>query len=162
GAAHFVLRVQLGGGADSFFGGAARFPGAHFLAFAALFAGVVALRAKAPAVGFGDPVAVLVDATHVVDQLDGTARQARRVLHQAVKIGVGADFVVAADGLVPGPVGSGPHGVHTGQAAHVPGYDAAGGEQKAGQGDDAAVAGVLRILGVAPQRVVVADAVRIV
>src|SRR5690606_11675147 len=162
GAAHFFLRIQLIGGADLFFGVAARLAGAHFFVLAALFAGVVALGAEAPAVGFGNLVAFLVEEIHMVDLLDRAARKARLVLDQVFKIGFGADFVVAAYGLVPGPVGPRPHGVHAGQAAHVSGNDAAGGKQKAGQGDDAAIAGVLRVLRVAPQRVVVANAVRIV
>ncbi len=60
------------------------------------------------------------------------------------------------------PVRARPHRVHARQAADVARDDAAGREQEAGQRDDAAVRGLRRVVRIAPQRIVVADAVRVV
>src|SRR3546814_12760266 len=51
---------------------------------------------------------------------------------------------------------------HARQPAHVARNNAAGGEQEAGQRHDTAMAGARRVVRIAPQRVVVADAVRVV
>src|SRR5690606_37013026 len=126
---------------------------ADFLVLGADLAGVIALGAEAPAVGLGHLVAFLVVELHVVDLLDGTAREARLVRNQCLERGFRGDFVVAAHGLVPGPVGPGPHGMDARQAADVARHDAVGGEQEAGQGDDAAVLGLGGIGGIAPKRV---------
>ena len=75
---------------------------------------------------------------------------------------LGRDHVVAVHRLVPVPVRAGPHRVHAGQAADITGDDAAGREEEARQRDDAAVSARRRVFGVAPQRIVVADAVRVV
>ena len=52
--------------------------------------------------------------------------------------------------------------MHARQTADITRDDAAGGEQKARQRDDAAVLRLGRVVRIAPQRVVVADAVRVV
>ena len=162
GAADLFLGVQVVDLGQLFIRVAARFARAHFLVLGALFARVVALGAEAPAVGIGHLVAVLVEEVDVVDLLHGAAGKARVVLHQVLQIGLGRDHVVAADRLVPVPVGARPHRVHAGEAADIAGDDAAGGEEEARQRDEAAIARLGRIVGVAPQRIVVADAVRVV
>ncbi|KAG1257036.1 hypothetical protein G6F65_016063 [Rhizopus arrhizus] len=162
GAAHFFLRIQLVGFLDFLGAVAAGFASAHRFVFAALFAGVVALGAEAPAVGLGDLVAILVEEVHVINLLHRTAGEAGLVLDQVLQVRLGRDHVVAFDGVVPGPVGARPHGVHAGQPAHITRHDAAGRKQEAGQGDDAAVLGLGRVFRVGPQGVVVADAVGVV
>src|SRR5690625_1808366 len=122
----------------------------------------VAVGTEHPAVGVGDQVTVLVVEVNVIDLLEGTTGEAGLMLNQVFQIRFGVDHVVAQNRLVPVPVGAGPHGVNAGQAATVAGDDAAGAEQEAGQRDDGAVLGVLGVFGVAPQRVVVADAVSVV
>src|SRR5215831_15049523 len=95
----------------------------------------------------------------MVGLLDGAAGEARLVLDNVLQPGLARYRIVAPHDLVPGPVGARPHGVHAGQAADIARDDAAGGEQEARQRDHVAVAGLGRIVGHAPQRIVVADAV---
>ena len=63
---------------------------------------------------------------------------------------------------VPGQVGAGPHGVDAGQATDVARQDPAEGEDEAGRGHEAPVGPGGGVGRVAPQRVVVADAVGVV
>src|SRR5690606_36321672 len=114
------------------------------------FASVVALGSKAPAVGLGDLVAVLVVELDVVNLLDGPACKARLVRNQGLKRGFRRDFIVASHRFMPGPVCAGPHGVYAGQAANVARNDAVRGEQETGQCNNAAVFRLGRVLGIAP------------
>jgi hypothetical protein len=123
---------------------------------------VVALGAEAPAVGLGQKVALLIEEVDVIDLLDGAAGEACLVLDDVLQPGLGRDRIVAPHDLVPRPVGARPHGVHARQAADIARDDAAGREQEAWQRDDVAILCLRRILGHAPQRIVIADAVRVV
>src|SRR4029077_2741533 len=129
---------------------------------AALLPRVVALGAGAPRVALRDRLAPLVAEGHVVDLLHRAPREARLVLDQLLEERLGRDLVVAPHRLVPGPVRPRPHRVDPGEPAHVAGDDAARGEEERRQRDDPAVAGARRVGRVAPERVVVADAVRVV
>ncbi|MPM85115.1 hypothetical protein SDC9_132192 [bioreactor metagenome] len=162
GAAHFLVAVQLVGLAQFLVGVAARLAGTHFGVLGALLAGMVALGAEAPAVGLGHLVALLVEEVDVVDLLHGTACKARLVLHQILQMRLGGDGVVTVHRLVPRPVRSRPHRMHARQPAHIARDDAAGGEQKARQRHDAAVLRLGSVVRVAPQRIVVANAMRVV
>ena len=139
-----------------------RRPSLHRVVFAALFARLVAIGAKAPTVGGRHHLAALVVEIHVIDLLDRAAGEPRLMLDQVLQPGLGADRVVALHGQMPGPVGAGPHRVHAGQAADIAGNDPAGREQETRQRDDAAPARARRIVRIAPQRIVVADAMRVV
>ena len=123
---------------------------------------MVALGAEAPAVGLGDLVALLVEEVDVIDLLDrptGEARlcSIRSFSYASVEItslrrtGL-CQFQSAPDHIAWTP----------GKPADVAGHDAAGGKQEARQRDDAAVIGLGGVVGIAPQRIVVADAVRVV
>ena len=100
------------------------------------------------------------------DDVIGTAKRTNEVVTDASRdrVGsiVGRDLVVAVHRLVPVPVGARPHGVDTRQAADITRYDPAGREQERRQRDHIAELGLPRIFGDAPQRIVVADAVRVV
>ena len=122
----------------------------------------VAVGAEAPGIGFRDEVAALAEEAHMVDLLDGAAGEVRAVLDQILQPGFRGDGLVPAHPAMPRPIRAGPHGVHAGDAADIAGDDAAGGEEEAGERDEAAMSAPRRIVGVAPQRVVVADAVSVV
>ena len=133
----------------------------RFRVLRALLAGMVAVGAEAPAVCLGQKFAILREEVDMVGLLHGAPGEAGIVLDEILEPGFGADFSVAQDRLVPGPVRARPHRVHTGQPADIAGDNAAGGEEEARQRDDIAIFGVLRILRIAPERVIVADAMRI-
>src|SRR5262245_58708739 len=141
---------------------AARRAGLDLAAFGARLARMIALGAEAPAVRVGNEVALLVEEVDMVDLLDRPAGKARLMLDDVLEPRLGRDDVVASDVLVPGPVCARPHSVDAGQPADITGHDAAGGKQEARQRDDPAMAGLRGIVGIAPERIVVADAMRIV
>ena len=95
----------------------------------------------------------------MVDLLDGAPGEAGVVFDQILEVGRRTDGRAADDRLVPGQIGPGPHGVHTRQAPHVPREDPAESEHEAGRGDDRPVSSRFGIVGIAPQRVVIADPV---
>src|SRR5262249_51094473 len=84
------------------------------------------------------------------------------MLDEIFEIGAGGHLGVAMDGLVPGKVTTGEHGVHAGESAHIPTHNAATGKEERGQGDDVPIPRGLAVGRITPQRVVVTDAVRIV
>ena len=135
---------------------------AGFGVFRAALARFVAIGAEHPGVAVGNLVAVLVEEIDVIDLLKGAAGKAGLVLDQILQVRLGGDGVAAQHGLVPRPVRARPHGMNARKTAAVAGHDAAGGEQKARQRHDGAVARFLGIGRIGPQRVVVADAVRVV
>src|SRR5204863_3936201 len=136
---------------------AARRAGLDLAVLGALLARVVALGPEAPAIRFGDEVALLVEEIDVVGLLDRAARETGLMLDEVLQLGLGRNHVVAPDGLVPGPVGARPHGVDTGQPPDIARHDAAGAEQEARQRDDATMIGLGGVFGIAPERIVVAD-----
>ena len=127
-----------------------------------LLTGDVSIGAEAPAVRPRHELAVLVVEVHVIDLLDGPAGERRLVRDQLLQPRLGGNGVVAAHWQVPVPVRAGPHGVHAGQAAHVAGDDAARGEEEARRRDDSAVTRAGRVVWITPQRIVVANPVRVV
>ena len=136
--------------------------GLHLRVFRAVLARQVAVRAEAPAIGGRDQLAALVGEVDVIDLLDRAPGERRLVLDQVLEPRPRRDRVIAPHGKMPGPVGAGPHGMHARQAADIAGDDAVRREQKAGRRDDVAPARALRVLRIAPERIVVADAVRVV
>ncbi len=126
------------------------------------FARLVTIGAKAPAVGGGDEVPALVVEVDVIDLLDRAARERRLVLDQLLEPRLGRDRVVAPHREVPCPVRPGPHRVHARQPADVARDDPARGKEKARRRDHATPACAGGVLGIAPERVVVADTVRVV
>ena len=117
---------------------------------------------EAPAVGFGDQVALLIEEIDVVDLLDGPAGKARLMFDDVLQVGFGGNRVVAANDLVPAPVGARPHRMDAGQPADMAGNDPARAEEEARQRDHVAELRLRRVFGDAPERIVVADAVRVV
>ena len=137
-------------------------PSADFGVLGALFACQVSVGTEAPAIGyFGDQVAVWIEEVHVVDLLDCSSGEFRIVLDQVLQPCFGADFLVAQYRLVPRPVSTGPHRMDARNPAHVSGHDAAGGEQETRQRHDAAETRPRGIRWIAPQRVVVTNAVSV-
>ncbi len=162
GAAHLLGRVEAIDLGQLLVGVAPGRPALHVRVLGALLARVVALGAEAPAIRLGEQLALLVAELHVVDLLHRAAREARLVLDQVLEPRLGRDLVVAPRRLVPRPVRARPHGVHAREPAHVARDDAARREEEARQRDDPAVARARRVGRVAPERVVVADAVGVV
>ena len=138
-----------------------RRPSLHRIVFAALFARLVAIRAEAPTVGGRHHLAALVVEVHMIDLLDRAAGEPGLMFDQILEPGLGADRVVALHRLMPGPIGARPHRVNARQATDIAGNDPAGREQEARQRDDTAPARRCRIVRIAPQRIVVADPVRV-
>jgi hypothetical protein len=129
----------------------------------ARFARDVAIGSEAPRVAGREQVAgALVVEIDVIDLLDRAAREARLMLDEVLQVSARCDRRVAPDRLVPLEVRAGPHRVDAGHAADVAARDAAAREQERRQRDDVAVGRAASVLGIAPERVVVADAVRVV
>src|SRR4029077_9078980 len=110
----------------------------------------------------GELVTALVVEVHVVDLLNGAASEAGLVFDKIFQIGAGANLGVAVDGLVPGKITACEHSVHAGESAHVAADNAATGKEERRQGNDVPIARGPAIRRIAPQRVVVPNAVRIV
>ena len=110
---------------------------ASFGVLRAALARFVAIGAEHPGVALRNLVAVLVEEVDVVDLLEGATGEPGLVLDQILQMRLGGDHVVAQHRLVPGPVGTGPHGVNARKTAAVARDDAAGREQEARQRDDA-------------------------
>src|SRR4029453_19655481 len=98
----------------------------------------------------------------VIDLLDGSARERRLWLDQVLPPRLGRDRVVAMPGQLPRPARAGPQRVHARQPPDVARDDPARREEKARRRDDAGPARAGGVLGIAPERVVVADAVGVV
>src|SRR5262249_15447462 len=114
----FVLRVHLG-----------RLP-LDLLILGTGFACQVAIGAKTPGVSPGEPVARLIVEVDVIDLLDGAASEARLVLDEIFEVSAGGHLGVAMDGLIPGEVTAGEHGVHAGESTHIATHNAATGEEE--------------------------------
>jgi hypothetical protein len=84
------------------------------------------------------------------------------VLDEVFEMGLGPHLGAPHDRPVPGEVGAGPHGVDAGEAADVARQDPVEGEHEARRRHDRAVGRAGGVIGVAPQRVVVPDAVSVV
>src|SRR3990167_6973540 len=160
-ATDFFLRVQLAEFGQLFF--AVRLNlAAHVGVLRATLTRFVTISTEYPRIRFSNFVAMLVEEIDVVDLLECTAGKLGLMLNQIFQIGFGSDDVIAQHRFVPGPVGAGPHRVHTRQATAITGNQPAGGEQETGQRNDRTVLGFGRVFRIAPQRVVVADAVSVV
>src|SRR5215510_5002396 len=126
------------------------------------FACQVAICAKTPRIRTGDLSIRLVVEVDMIDLLDGAASEARVMLDEIFEIGAGGNLGVAMDGLVPGEVTAGEHGVHAGESTHIATHNAATGKEERGQSDDVPIPRGFAIGRITPQRVVVTDPVRIV
>jgi hypothetical protein len=98
----------------------------------------------------------------VVDLLDRASGEPGLVFDQVLQPGLRADRIVAQYRQMPGPIRTSPHRVHTGQATDITGNDPAGCEQEAGQRNDTTPTRARCVIRITPQRIVVADAMRVV
>src|SRR5262245_26962430 len=80
------------------------------------------------------------------------------MLHQILQVGVAVNSVTQKKGTVPGDVSCGPHGVHPGQSTHIARQNPVERKHERGGRDQLPVGGTGGVLRIAPEGVVVANA----
>ena len=128
----------------------------------AALAGDIAVRTKTPGIRTRELVAGFVEEVDVIDLLDRTPGELCIVFDQVFQVSLGRQYGIAPDRFLPREIATGKHRVYSGQATNVAADNTAAGENERRRRDDPPVARFLRVVGVAPQRVVVADPVRVV
>ena len=100
------FQLLIGVGHNTFF--------LYFSVFGSLLARVITLGAKAPGISLGKFVACLIEKIDMISLLNRFTSEASVVLDEILEIGFSADHVIAFGVLMPSPVRTRPHRVHTG------------------------------------------------
>src|SRR6202011_4161949 len=114
--------------------------------------------AKAPAIALSDHLAVLIVKFAVIDLLDRAAGKTGLMLDQLLQPRLGRELIAEQHRPVPHGVDAGEHRVHARQSADVAAERAVEREDERRRRGDASLR-LRPVLRVAPQRIVVADAV---